>query len=67
MVLAQAIVTHFKSKGIKIDKSSYKKIIFPFIDDTYDSSGYSLSMILKYARLKFAINPGQWFNIGQLS
>lgn len=24
-------------------------------------------MILKYARWKFGITPGQWFNIGQLS
>lgn len=58
MVLAQAIVSYFKSKEIKIDKQLYKKIILPFLDDTYESSGYSLSMILKYARLKFAINPG---------
>ena len=50
-----------------MNKNLYKKIILPFIDDNEDEAKYSLSMILKYARWKFAINPGDWFNIGQIA
>lgn len=67
MVLAQAIARHLISKGEVMDQKQYERIIKPFLEDSEESASYSLSMILKYARWKHRINPGDWFNIGQLS
>lgn len=67
MVLAQAITKHLISKGERMDQKQYLRIIKPFLEDSEESSSYSLSTILKYARWKHRINPGDWFNIGQLS
>lgn len=67
MVLAQALVKYLKDKGETLDQKQYLKIIEPFLDESEECANYSLSMLLKYARWRFAINPGEWFNIGQLS
>lgn len=67
MVMAQALVRYFISKGKVIDQEQYLRIIEPFLDEAEQTANYSLSMLLKYARWKYAISPGDWFNIGQLS
>ena len=67
MVLAQALVRHFIGKGEALNIKQYFRIIEPFLDSIEENSNYSLSMILKYARWKYSISPGDWFNIEQLS
>ena len=68
MLMAQAILRHYRSQGQRVDCEKIMELVGHFIESEEESgSQFSLSSMLKYARWKFDISPGDWFNIGQIS